>query len=69
MSLWIILIIFFIHTLYKIEKSVSNFKAGFISRVMTAFNKSNIEVASAVGVATARYIIDKLKPEDSKKKK
>ncbi|OGK15700.1 hypothetical protein A3H80_02390 [Candidatus Roizmanbacteria bacterium RIFCSPLOWO2_02_FULL_37_19] len=61
MFLWIALFIVVIVMLYRIKQSVESFKSGFTGKVVSLFKEKNVELASALGLTVAHFVIDKLK--------
>ncbi|OGK39558.1 hypothetical protein A3F34_02540 [Candidatus Roizmanbacteria bacterium RIFCSPHIGHO2_12_FULL_44_10] len=61
MILWIGLFVGIFLTLYRFERSVKSFQSSFSAKVVSLFKEKNVELASALGITAAHFMIGKLK--------
>lgn len=61
MVLWIVILGSVLVIVWKIRKSVENFKKGFKDNIVSLIKERNVEVASALGLTAAHFVIDKIK--------
>ena len=61
MTLWIIIVVIILSILWKIKRSTDNFKRGFKDKVVNFAKDRPLELASALGLTVAHFVIDKIK--------
>ena len=69
MTLWIIIIITGFVLVYKVRKATNIFKSSFRGKIVGLFQEKNVEIASALGLTFAHFVIDRFRKNKQKKEK
>ena len=69
MSLLLILLLFILAMLLRVRSKVIEFREGFPGKVMGALKDRNMEVASALGLTFAHFLMEKMKDTVDTKRK
>ncbi len=67
MILWILIFVIVLAIVLSIKREVENFKRGFKGKVLSLVKEKNVEIASALGLTAAHFVLDKLKKNSKKK--
>lgn len=69
MMLWIIIVISGLILVYRVKKATDTFKSSFRGKIVGIFQEKNIEIASALGLTFAHFVIDRFRKNKQKKEK
>jgi len=66
MVLWIAIFIVVITVVMQIRSSIKSFQTGFKSKVVSLVKDRNVEIASALGLSVANFVINKMRSNSKK---
>lgn len=69
MGIFLLLSVIVIAIVLKIKHEVQQFKESFAGKVVNVLKERNMEVASALGLSVAHFVIDKIRQNVEEKRK
>lgn len=69
MGIFLLMCIAVIAIVLKIKHEVQQFKESFAGKVVNVLKERNMEVASALGLSVAHFVIDKIRQNVEEKRK
>jgi uncharacterized metal-binding protein len=61
MVLWILIFVIILAAVLSVKREIENFKKGFREKVVSLVKEKNVEIASALGLTVAHFVLDKIK--------
>lgn len=69
MGIFLLMCIAIIAIVLKVKHEVQQFKESFAGKVVNVLKERNMEVASALGLSVAHFVIDKIRQNVEEKRK